>query len=100
MSITRRELLSMVAAMPFARIVAGDDRAGRIRAHIHAFESQGVHRTGTAVDRLSAEWLAAEVRTAGLTPSLEPFSPSPIDILTAKIPTPERVREGIPLFDA
>ncbi len=99
MLITRRELLSMVAAMPFARIVAGDDRAGRIRALIHAFESQGIHRTGTAVDRLSAEWLAAEVRTAGLTPSLEPFSLSRIDIVSAKVLTPERVVDGIPLFD-
>src|SRR5260221_11857541 len=89
MSITRRELLSMVAAMPFARIVAGDDRAGRIRAHIHAFESQGIHRTGTAVDRLSAEWLPAEVPTAGLTPPLVTVSLPPVGVVNAKGLTPE-----------
>jgi hypothetical protein len=100
MLITRRELLSMSAVAPFARVAAADDRADRIRAIVSAFESQGIHRTGTDIDRRSAEWLAAEVRKAGLTPSLEPFALSRVDIVSAKVLTREKIVDGIPLFDA
>jgi hypothetical protein len=100
MFITRRGLLLMGAVVPVARMAAADDRPARIRALIHDFESQGIHRTGTEVDRRSAEWLASEIRIAGLTPSLEPFSLSRVDIIGAKIQTREKTVDGIPLFDA
>jgi hypothetical protein len=45
----------------------------RVASVLQAFDSQGNHRTGTAVDSGSAEWLAAEVRGVGIRPSLEPF---------------------------
>src|SRR5436190_5846025 len=43
----------------------------RVAAVIQAFDSQGNHRTGTDVDKASAEWLANRVRESGAQPSLE-----------------------------
>jgi hypothetical protein len=61
---TRREWLAMVSTAPFARRAAAD-RAERVAQIVCAFESQGIHRTGTDVDRAVGEWLAAGVRDAG-----------------------------------
>ena len=74
----------------------------RIGAVIRAFESQGFHRTGTAVDRISGEWLASEVREIGLEPVARHW---PME----KLPQSERLvahavalaeRLGFPLRDA
>jgi hypothetical protein len=46
----------------------------RIGAIIGAYAEQGFHRTGTAVDLKSGEWLADEVRGIGLEPELEGFT--------------------------
>ena len=51
----------------------------RIGTVIRAYEEQGFHRTGTAVDRISGDWLANEVRQIGLEPVLEEFSLSRVD---------------------
>jgi hypothetical protein len=100
MLITRRELLSMTAALPFARVGAADDRPERIRAAIRAFETQGIHRTGTRVDRESAEWLAARIRDADLTPALEPFALSRVDVVSASLGLGDtQIIPGVPLFD-
>lgn len=99
---TRREWLALVSTVPLAtgaRVVAAD-RAQRVAQIVGAFETQGIHRTGTAVDRLSAEWLAAEVRSAGLTPALEPFPLSRVDPVAAALTVRGRRIEGVPLFDA
>ena len=96
---TRREWLAMMSTAPFARRVAAD-RAERVAQIVAAFESQGIHRTGTDVDRASAEWLAAEVRDAGLTPSLEPFPLSRVDPIDAAFTVRGRRISGVPLFDA
>ena len=98
MLITRREWLSITATAPFARLVA-PDRVQRITQIIGAFESQGIHRTGTDVDRVSAAWLASEIRSAGLVPALEPFSLSRIDPVAASLTVRGRRIEGLPLFD-
>lgn len=96
---TRREWLAVVATSPFVRWAAAD-RPQRVAQIVAAFESQGIHRTGTDVDRLSAEWLAAEVRNAGLTPALEPFPLSRVDPIAAALTIRGRRIEGVPLFDA
>jgi len=46
----------------------------RIGTVIRAYEGQGFHRTGTAVDQISGDWLANEVRQIGLEPMGEEFS--------------------------
>jgi hypothetical protein len=96
--ITRREWLSMAASAPFARWY-GSERTDRIVRIIDAYEHQGIHRTGTQVDRLSAEWLATEVKDAGLIPALEPFTLERIDPIAAFVSARGRRIEGVPLFD-
>jgi hypothetical protein len=96
---TRREWLAMVSTGPFVRLVAAE-RAERVARIIAAFEGQGIHRTGTDVDRVSAEWLASEVRSAGLRPVLEPFRLSRVDPVAAALTVRGRRIEGVPLFDA
>jgi hypothetical protein len=71
----------------------------RIGAVIRAYEAQGLHRTGTAVDRLSGEWLASEVRQIGLEPMHEEFSLSRVDPVDASLVISGRRIEGLPLFD-
>jgi hypothetical protein len=104
--LTRRELLSMTAALPFARFAEADDRPARIRALIREFELQGIHRTGTDVDRRSAEWLAREVKRIGLTPMQEAFHLERVDVATVALRAtsrqfqfPEEQVSGLPLFD-
>lgn len=71
----------------------------RIGTVIRACEQQGFHRTGTAVDRTSGEWLADEVRQIGLEPIVEEFSLSRVDPVSASVVVNGRTIEGLPLFD-
>jgi len=107
MGITRRQWLAAAAAMaaaPRRQAVfaqTGDDRAAaRIAGAIREFEAQGFHRTATPVDRASGEWLAQQVKNAGLNPSLEPFAISRVDPVSALVAAGGRRIEGVPLFDA
>ena len=71
----------------------------RIGAVIRAYESQGFHRTGTEVDRISGDWLADAVRRIGLQPALEEFSLGRVDPVSATLAVDNRKIEGLPLFD-
>ena len=71
----------------------------RIGAIIGAYAEQGFHRTGTAVDLKSGEWLADEVRGVGLEPELEGFTLSRVDPVDASLTVNGRRIEGLPLFD-
>jgi hypothetical protein len=71
----------------------------RIGALIRAYEQQGIHRTGTDVDRASAKWLADEVRAIGAKPVLEEFSLSRVDPVTSSLTVNGRTIEGLSLFD-
>ncbi len=71
-------------------------RIGRL---ISEYERQGFHRTGTAVDRRSADWLYEEVRRIGLVPARESFALSRIDPASARLIVRDRRIEGLPLFD-
>lgn len=72
----------------------------RVTTVIQAYDGQGNHRTGTEVDKISAEWLAGEVRQLGVTPSLEPFSLSRVDPQSCYLHVGSRRIGGVPLFDA
>lgn len=108
--ISRREWLELTAVNTLASVVwsrhaaaqsaVASPRESRIRRIIHAFEEQGFHRTGTAIDRASANWLRDEAHQAGLTASLESFSLQRVDILSAALIVGNRRIDGIPLFDA
>jgi hypothetical protein len=71
----------------------------RIGSVIRAYEEQGFHRTGTAADRISGDWLANEVRQIGLEPMREEFSLSRVDPVNASLVVNDRKIKGLPFFD-
>ena len=71
----------------------------RIGSVIRTYEEQGFHRTGTAVDKISGDWLANEVRQIGLEPMREEFSLSRVDPVNASLVVNEVKIEGLPFFD-
>src|SRR5262245_31850333 len=71
----------------------------RIGSVIRAYEEQGFHRTGTAVDQISGDWLANEVRQIGLEPMREQFPLSRVDPVAASLAVHDRKIEGLPFFD-
>ncbi len=72
----------------------------RAASVIQAYDAQGNHRTGTEVDKKSAEWLARQVRALGVEPSLEPFTLSRLDPQSCYLRVASRRIDGVPLFDA
>jgi hypothetical protein len=71
----------------------------RLAEVIEAYDAQGNHRTATAVDNGSAEWLAGLIRPSGIEPSLETFPVARIDPLPCYLRIAGRRIEGVPLFD-
>jgi hypothetical protein len=49
----------------------------RVATVLQAFDAQGNHRTGTAADKSSAEWLADQVRQLGASAFTGAFCPQP-----------------------
>jgi hypothetical protein len=72
----------------------------RVAAVIQTYDAQGNHRTGTEVDRASAEWLANQVQKLGVEPSLEPFTLGRVDPRSCYMRIGDRRIDGVPLFDA
>jgi len=71
----------------------------RIKQIFKDYDSQGIHRTGTATDTESAEWLAEMIRQSGQEPSLTSFPFSRIDPLKASLKIGNRHITGVPYFD-
>ena len=71
----------------------------RIASVIRTYEAQGFHRTGTAVDQISGDWLANKVRRVGFEPMREEFSLSRVDPIDASLLVNDRRIEGLPFFD-
>src|SRR5262245_11079678 len=105
---SRRELLlqalaglfvgpSFAAAGPTA---VPSEATRRIARLIEQYDGQGIHRTGAAGDRRSADWLAGEVSKLGVKPALEPFALDRVDPLNCFIEIGAKRIEGLPLFDA
>jgi hypothetical protein len=104
---SRRRFLALTGAglasmARFAR-AQDDDRAAferRIAELVQQYSDQGVHRTGTAVNRRSADWLTMQVAQRGLRPSREVFYLSRVDPIEATLTIGARRIQGIPIFDA
>ena len=98
---TRRELIAL--AGPAAVLAQQASRSGeaqrRIARIIHSYEEQGIHRTGTEVDRVSGDWLMTQVRATGLEPEREVFELSRVDPVAGSLTAAGRRVEGLPLFD-
>lgn len=71
----------------------------RLGAVVEAYDAQGNHRTGTAVDQASARWLATEMRNSGVRPQLESYRLKRLDPQDCYLLVDGRRIEGIPLFD-
>lgn len=71
----------------------------RLGAIVAAYDAQGNHRTGTAVDKASARWLTAEMRKSGVRPRLEPYDLKRLDPEECYLLVDGRRIEGVPLFD-
>ena len=97
-AMTRRTWLALAGSSTLLA-QASSETERRIRQIIRSFEEQGIHRTGTDVDRISGDWLMAQAREAGLEPAREMFSLSRIDPVDASVSASGRRIEGLPLFD-
>ena len=72
----------------------------RAATWLRAWDSQGVHRTGTPGDNAGAEWLAREAAALGATVAIETFSLRRLDPVQTWIECGGRQIEGVPVFDA
>ena len=108
MELSRREWLALTALVPASMSLRrgtepqGDRPAAiesRIAAVVAAYGAQGFHRTATAVDRASADWLAEQVRQIGLPPAQESFELSRVDPIRCELTVGDRRIDGLPLFD-
>jgi hypothetical protein len=106
---SRRRWLTMAACaiggtMLPPRALGGQPRGSRdlearIARMIDEYGRQGLHRTGTDVDRRSGDWLYDEVRRMGLAPARELFELNRIDPDVCQLVIGNRRVEGLPLFD-
>jgi hypothetical protein len=80
----------------------GHSADGLVRAAswLQAWDSQQVHRTGTAGDKAGAEWLAREAASLGASVSLETFALSRIDPVSCWIESAGGRIDGVPVFDS
>jgi hypothetical protein len=76
-----------------------DVQQQRIARIVQEYDAQGWHRTGTAVDLHSGEWLASLCRECGLDAALEPFTLSRLDPQQAFLDLDGHRIDGLPLFD-
>src|ERR1700722_318430 len=72
----------------------------RAASWLHAWDSQGIHRTGTAADKASAQWLAREATTLGANVALEHFPLNRIDPVSCWVECAGARIEGVPVFDS
>src|SRR3954463_180391 len=88
-------------ALPAAK--GGNDDAAAVEQRatqlIRGYSAEGFHRTGTVVDRASADRLLAVARAAGGHPSLEPLPLSPVDPGACFIELDGTRVDGLPMFD-
>lgn len=103
--ITRRNLIkasaSTVLLVPGVRILASEaGMTQRIGDIIREYDAQGIHRTGTDVDNLSANWLADRVRTLGVTPELDSLAFRRVSVLEARLTLGDEHIPGVPFYDA
>ena len=76
-----------------------DDRKARIERYVSEYSAQGIHRTGTRVDRTSAEWMGNVISELDCKPEFNEFTFSRVLIKKAELRCKNSVIQGVPLFD-
>lgn len=71
----------------------------RIADIIRQYDAQGIHRTGTAPDNLSAEWLLSEITALGVEGSLDSFKFKRVQVHEASLVFGDIEMQGVPLYD-
>jgi hypothetical protein len=71
----------------------------RISELIAAFDAQGIHRTTTAIDNTSADWLRKLAEMAGGEARLMSFALNRVDLVAARLTAGGQMIEGLPFFD-
>jgi hypothetical protein len=74
--------------------------ADRAEAWLKAWDSHGIHRTGTDGDQAGADWLAREATALGATVALETFVLDRIDPVACWIECGGSRIDGVPVFDS
>ncbi len=106
--ISRKRFLSLLGVSATGLSLASCTREGgeaesveeRVSGVIAAYDSQGIHRTGTEGDQICARWLADEVDRLGVASSLEALPFRMIDVVECSLDISGRRIEGVPLFNA
>lgn len=76
------------------------DMEQRVARWLQTFDAQGNHRTASAGDNASAEWLLAEAKSFGVEATLEYFPLKRVDVQAAYVTIGDRRIEGVPMHDA
>ena len=76
-----------------------DDLRTAIAADIQGWDAIDDHRTGTVGDRRTSEWLADNVRDAGLSPCRDDFELRRWVLRRCAVEVAGRTATGVPLFD-
>ena len=102
--ITKRRFIQggmLATLLPFQfRIQAMEkDMQSRIANIICEYASQGVHRTGTEVDLLSADWLLQRIEALGVRPSESSFAFQRVRPLQTSLSFSGLNVSGVPLYD-
>jgi len=71
----------------------------RIEKIIKEYSAQGIHRTGTAVDNASADWLVDQIRALGVTATTSPFQIHRLIVNEAMLTSNALTIAGVPLYD-
>jgi hypothetical protein len=106
-NITRRKLFEVAGLVALAGPAAArpdaaaplDATAARAADAIRAYSAEGLHRTATPVDRVSADHLLARARATGASVSLEPFDLARVETTAAFVQIQGERIDGLPMFD-
>lgn len=98
--ITRKEFLGWLSASAFGVIAPANQLEQRAAQLIQEYDRQGIHRTGTKADEVSAHWLAAHAQRLGAKVRLESFAHDRIDPQACFIEANGKRIESMPIFDA
>jgi len=92
-------ILASLLPFQYRTQASEQDMQGRIAEIISEYASQGVHRTGTEVDHLSADWLIGRIKYLGVDPGESAFPFQRVRPLNASFSISELNVTGLPLFD-
>jgi hypothetical protein len=102
--LTRKEFLDWLGVSAFGGIALANESANQLEQRaaqlIQEYDRQGIHRTGTKADELSAHWLAAHARRLGSKVTLESFTLDRVDPQACFVEASGKRIAGVPIFDA